>query len=708
MGSVSHTTFCLQDQSRVLETSSARIAYTCSPCPEGQRSWGGTQPCLDCGSTHCVPAAPHHLEVEFPSGDLIAHGDILYVAAAAFNTGQASHTTSFSHVVEVDLTPPNGGYVFDVDVNCSNAEQYQTSPDAVGSPGEAELEFSGERDQCSEASTADIDQTRSTKTVGVAWNSFIEDSAVVSYQCCMGTAPGLCDILPITDVGNRNSVVLELPNAADQGDILCASVEAINAAGLVSQRISSDCMTVDITPPQTLRIAVTSEERATSHMSAQTSGYQLFGAAAAFDAETPIKGFEWCAASGEALLAMNESACDLSSLTLASPSHHNPQANMPHNYTDETLSRFGVELDAISTLRPGSSFYLGGRAINSLGLIGEWMWSQPTKIGGSEATVDPAVEKTTVNVDTVLPPLDTLAGGHDLGGSPKVTTVEVGIGTSGVSYMPLGNDELMRARRTQEVGYEPTVGRPRRARRLASEAYQSQSDSAHKTNVAFAMQLAKEPGASNESEFRYSLTFDAADILLPGDPALENPRIMANLVPNLLYQSPTSNSTHPEWLYCEDTCAVPTGMNEAGMYSVGVCGLQAQGSPVNFMLMLQSAPIPAATWTDGTIGDPNATNLSVIERYRPYIGHLPTRLSLNGSGSVDLDNGIIVSYEWMHEVDASQCIDVRDCLFDEASTSDAQVLLSQERYDVLVEVQMTSATHLGVQPPPCCSCWSIL
>ena len=63
----------------------------------------------------------------------------------------------------------------------------------------------------------------------------------------------MCDILNMSSF-EATSVTLTLPYTPLHGDILCTSVEALNAVGLRSARASSDCVTVDETPPHVLHV----------------------------------------------------------------------------------------------------------------------------------------------------------------------------------------------------------------------------------------------------------------------------------------------------------------------------------------------------------------------------------------------------------------------------------------------------------------------
>ena len=63
----------------------------------------------------------------------------------------------------------------------------------------------------------------------------------------------LCDILNMSSLAT-SSVTLTLPSTPLHGDLLCTSVEALNAVGLRSARASSDCVRVDATPPHVLHV----------------------------------------------------------------------------------------------------------------------------------------------------------------------------------------------------------------------------------------------------------------------------------------------------------------------------------------------------------------------------------------------------------------------------------------------------------------------
>lgn len=83
--------------------------------------------------------------------------------------------------------------------------------------------------------------------ISVEWNGFLDkESGVRTYHLCIGTQPGVCNVMNFTDVGNSSSYSSQDLQLV-QGETYFVSMKAENRASLVSDVKSSTGVAVDKT-----------------------------------------------------------------------------------------------------------------------------------------------------------------------------------------------------------------------------------------------------------------------------------------------------------------------------------------------------------------------------------------------------------------------------------------------------------------------------
>lgn len=100
--------------------------------------------------------------------------------------------------------------------------------------------------------TDDGQYTSDPTTLHAAWTSQDPESGVVNYSYCLGTQPGLADLIPwftTTASGVTLTGVTMSGFTFNSGDTLYFSVKSTNGVGLESAIGSSDGITIDNTPP---------------------------------------------------------------------------------------------------------------------------------------------------------------------------------------------------------------------------------------------------------------------------------------------------------------------------------------------------------------------------------------------------------------------------------------------------------------------------
>ncbi|KAL3905152.1 MAG: hypothetical protein SGPRY_011015, partial [Prymnesium sp.] len=220
-------------------------------------------------------------------------------------------------------------------------------------------------------------------------------SAMMAYRCfellcryrvCAGRSPLECDLADLEDVeSNVAEATLALATRVTHGERVCFSVEAINAAGLASARVSSNCVQVDETPPEVHFVGV--GESPGSHVIELTSPTIFIANAIVFEDLSNTMGIEWCVGtSNDAGSQFNDVfnvtsvelnlACDLIPPRRAGP---DPLDIFP-NSTDTKLSGFSVSahmsLRAENVVKSGVAVYVGARADNTVGLWSPFHWSE--------------------------------------------------------------------------------------------------------------------------------------------------------------------------------------------------------------------------------------------------------------------------------------------------------------------------------------------
>ena len=119
----------------------------------------------------------------------------------------------------------------------------------------------------------------------------------------------------------------------------------------------------------------------------------------------------------------------------------------------------------------------------------------------------------------------------------------------------------------------------------------------HETSISFQLEI-DHAEASNAS-MQYSLLFSAMDVLLPGDPALNDTAVFSRLVPTLLIQ------VGGVWMDAAETCSPPVDIDgprasaEKHTFELKLC---PTGDAVNeFRMTYQAAPLANASWTNASV-----------------------------------------------------------------------------------------------------------
>lgn len=89
-----------------------------------------------------------------------------------------------------------------------------------------------------------------TDRIHGTWSASDPDSGIYAYEYCIGTAPGLADVVGWTNVGSATSYTRTGLTLLDK-QTYYITVRAINGAGLTGPAASSDGITVDVSVPTT-------------------------------------------------------------------------------------------------------------------------------------------------------------------------------------------------------------------------------------------------------------------------------------------------------------------------------------------------------------------------------------------------------------------------------------------------------------------------
>ena len=244
-------------------TNEPPLVFTCAACPAGKRSLGALgHTCTECEGLGCTSSGPVlNSSLFVDAASYISTGDSFLLTVEAFNARTPvtrAQSTSFSQRVLLDLTPPYGGHVYD-------AKPCNTTG-------------------CEVEHSKDLDFMLDSDVIAAWWEGFEEaETAISHFEYCVGTTPLACDILPMERRagGKASETMIPLDANTTHGDRRCVSVEAVNTAGLRSERVSSDCIVTDLTPPVTTIVRVGRNPH--THMDQESSGKVIFGSATAVE-----------------------------------------------------------------------------------------------------------------------------------------------------------------------------------------------------------------------------------------------------------------------------------------------------------------------------------------------------------------------------------------------------------------------------------------
>ena len=176
----------------------------------------------------------------------------------------------------------------------------------------------------------------------------------------------------MTALLDRTRHAFDLGGFAPHNTTFCVSVEATDSVGLVSARASSDCATVDATPPTMVHVGGGLGKGV--HLAAQSYMDLAFANAQVEDDLSAVDAIEWCLSSGPN--ASGHHHCDITPPTFAPPLERLPSAD----------SRLGI---GDLTLSAGDEIFFGARARTEVGLWSGWLWSEPTTVGSMQAELTP-------------------------------------------------------------------------------------------------------------------------------------------------------------------------------------------------------------------------------------------------------------------------------------------------------------------------------
>ena len=263
--------------------------------------------CTPCAGRRCIDAALSST-AQGLSGSIAAGA---LVTASFDASAHLEHGESFNVVVRVH-TSARGDAVRSCAHSTTAELVYDTTPPDVGNVSDAHpcrgsaagMSYANE---CVDKAN-DVQYMLPTDTIAAWWTPFMDpESNVVALAYCVGSSPLLCDVAPMVETSaNATAALIPLNGTATHGAMYCVSVEAKNAAGLRSERASSDCVRITEVPPLTLYARMGSDPSV--HLDEQISTSLLFGTATGVRQEggAPIDGFEWCFAS----VAANVSQAD--------------------------------------------------------------------------------------------------------------------------------------------------------------------------------------------------------------------------------------------------------------------------------------------------------------------------------------------------------------------------------------------------------------
>ena len=540
------------------------FAYSCIACPAGKRSLGGFSPCIDCAGAQCVQgsewATLHDAAIPADLAEQLVHGDTFSMTVSSYKALHDSlPSVAVSSRFRVDLTPPRSGQVLDV-VPCAL--------DALN---------------CTGSTRPTLNISRPSDVVAARWIGFADgESGIMAYEYCVGTSELVCDVAEMMRVDNSTSwMQLVLSDLVAHGSKTCVSVRAVNGVGLQSELISSHCVLYDSTPPQMEKVSASLDVN--THNEEQSDVKIVFGSVLAYDDIDFVDIIEWCIgsdnsstwdqegdhdgsnayATGGNLTVQNLnfttwalSVCDITPIDVAQ-CVNNSKAGA------QTKFAFGVVPEQMSSIMAEDIdiLYIGARVRSQTGMYSKWMWSSSTKVGALKASVDTSKNSSDVTTEINVPGYQ--GSGRrgqnaarrrlsEVAGDTTHATISVSGKTSAVRYEKLNQATSRRLSRLGAVrnlsisssAWEVTRSSLRKSFSRGTSSLQ------HESTVSFALELT---GDSDEV-FEYSNIFKTEELLLPDDPVLSDPLLMARLQPTL-WAFDTSKTT---WVTAASTCSNST------------------------------------------------------------------------------------------------------------------------------------------------------
>ena len=388
--SLSYTSFCPVDHTSTLAT--GLLPTTCVPCPTGWRSLGGMSTgCVQCDGLHCMSRTTNFTAVLDASAASLEHGDMLRVELSTYTSAVhgSIQAHSSSEWVTLDLTPPTIGHVVDsVPCNATNAT-------------------------CLSQKDADVGFMRPGPVVAAWWDGARDDeSGIADVFACLGRSVATCDLFDmerLPPVLSEEDGTLSLParvqydldtigHSTLHGEQFCVSVMVTNTAGVRSRVYSSNCVTVDATPPNMSFVG--NGLSPGHHQTSQPSRDVIFATIEGTDDAAEPDGVEWCIASrlpsghaGASSMELSATSCDITPITFEFPLPQ--ERNFSSNPVDDNgattqltspnkdddgfhIFQVGAKVDTLD--ESIDTLYIGARMRNIVGLVSETRWSPAVTI----------------------------------------------------------------------------------------------------------------------------------------------------------------------------------------------------------------------------------------------------------------------------------------------------------------------------------------
>ena len=328
--------------------------------------------CTDCDGLLCAEGNQTTFVMPlFDARGLLKTGDRFYVEVKVYSSAEGSvpQAQADTDLVTVDQTPPFGGIVND---------------GLSSQPG------------------GDVDYVSNVSQLHAWWYDFKDDeSPIIRYQACVGTQRSYCDITQRSVIDVPNAI--PTGNASNQsnhmswdaslwpkaqGATFCVHVEATNAA-LLTALATSDCLTIDHTPPVMTRVEVGIDPKVDSlgftalSMDTKSSSLVIFMHARCEEDLADIEQFEIC-------LGSSPGECDLAPPRIAQPPAGNATVNSETGTTEVSAAKDATGSNATTTYVGvkipdtviGVPFYLGGRCVGTHGLVSDWLFVNKSTVMG--------------------------------------------------------------------------------------------------------------------------------------------------------------------------------------------------------------------------------------------------------------------------------------------------------------------------------------